>query len=198
VSDTERFSVLDATAGGKHIWHEEMKDADRVVFADRRTVDGLEHQPGWECAPDVLCDFRRLPFAAETFDLVCFDPPHRVNGDGMETLSGVIPQKYGELRAETWQSDLRDAFDELWRVLRPGGTLTLKWADSHKSHDDVLAQVSETPLFGVTTEKERAVVKWWAFHKPGAQPDLPRASSIAADGGTGCYSDTGTNRGESE
>ena len=159
------YSVLDATASGKHMWHEQMKDADNVVFADRRKVDGLEHQPGWSCNPDVLADTRHLPFKDSTFDLIAYDPPHRVTDGGMSQLSGVIEQKYGALRAETWQSDLSDSFDELWRVLRAGGTLTFKWADVHKSHDAVLNQLSQTPLYGTTTGKDRAIVKWWVFHK---------------------------------
>lgn len=159
--------VLDATAGGRHMWHDELKNAERVVYTDRRSVSKgeLEHQPGWSCVPDVLADNRNLPFVDGTFDLIAFDPPHRVTDGGMETLSGVIEQKYGALRAETWQSDLRESFLELWRVLRPGGTLTFKWADNHKSHTSVLACCSEAPLYGVTTQKDSAVVKWWVFHK---------------------------------
>jgi SAM-dependent methyltransferase len=179
-------SVLDATAGGRHMWHDEMKDADRVVYADRRRVQKgeLEHQPGWSCAPDVLADARNLPFASSSFDLIAFDPPHRVTDGGMKRLSGVIEQKYGALRAETWQSDLREAFGELWRVLRPGGTLTLKWADNHKSHDAVLACLSESPLYGVTTQKDDAVVKWWVFHKPRASEQATTRDKVAvADGG---------------
>lgn len=166
------YSVLDATAGGKHIWHRDMKDADRAVFADRRVVDGLELQPGWRCQPDVLADTRELPFRSDTFDLIAFDPPHRVTDGGMAQLSGVIEQKYGALRAETWQSDLAASFVELWRVLRPGGTLTFKWADIHKSHDAVLAQIGRTPLYGVNTEKERAETTWWVFHKPRQSANL--------------------------
>lgn len=160
-------SVLDATAGGKHIWHPESKDAERVVYADRRVVEPgeIDEQPRWSCAPDVLADYRELPFQADTFDLICFDPPHRVTDGGMEQLSGIIETKYGALRAETWQNDLKHSFAELWRVLCPGGTLTFKWADVHKSHDDVLAQLPESPLYGVTTEKKRSEVKWWVFHK---------------------------------
>lgn len=179
---TGSYSVLDATTGGKHIWHEEMTDADHVVFADRRVVDELELQPSWQCDPDVLCDFRRLPFEDETFDLVCFDPPHRVNEDGMEQLTGVVLRKYGALRAETWQGDLRAGFDELWRVLRPGGTLTMKWADETKGHDDVLGQIEQTPLFGVTTEKDRATVKWWVFHKGASGSDTLRPRGVTEVG----------------
>lgn len=160
-------SVLDATAGGRHIWNDEMKDADRVVFADRRRVDPgeIEQQPGWSCQPDVLTDTRELPFKSETFDLVSFDPPHRVTDGGMAQLSGIIETKYGALTAETWQRDIRLSFEELWRVLRPGGTLTLKWADEHKSHESVLSQLPEDPLYGTNTEKNGSTVKWWVFHK---------------------------------
>lgn len=160
--------VLDATAGGKHIWHGDMKDADRVVYADRRVVESgeLEEQPGWSCEPDVITDCRALPFKSGVFDLVCFDPPHRITDGGMSQLSGVIETKYGALRAETWQADLRDSFTELWRVLRPGGTLTLKWADTAKSNESVLGQLPETPLYGVSRAKGKGEVSWWVFHKP--------------------------------
>lgn len=181
-AEVGQYTVLDATAGGKHIWHEEMKDADQVVYADRRVVEEgeIEQQPGWACSPDVLADTRNLPFQSGAFDLVAFDPPHRVGEGGMTQLSGIIETKYGALRAETWQRDLRESFDELWRVLRPGGTLTFKWADEHKSHDEVLSQIDYTPLYGVMTEQKRSVVKWWVFHKHQQQePD----QLVAADGG---------------
>jgi len=158
--------VLDATTGGKHMWHADMKDCGRVVFADRRQVESLEHQPGWSCEPSVLTDTRQLPFKDESFSLIAYDPPHRVTDDGMTQLSGVIEQKYGALRVENWQADLSESFGELWRVLESGGTLTFKWADVHKSHQQVLDVLPETPLYGVTTEKDRAVTKWWVFHKP--------------------------------
>ncbi len=157
--------ILDATTGGKHIWHDEWKDSENVLFADRRQLEGLDHQEGWSCNPDVLLDARALPFKTETFDHIVFDPPHRVTDGGMQALSGVIEKKYGALRAETWQADLRAIFDELWRVLARAGTLTFKWADVHKSHSDVMNVLNRDPMYGVTTEKKRAVTKWWVFHK---------------------------------
>lgn len=161
------YSVLDATAGGRHIWHTDMKDADRAVYTDRRHVPPgeLERQPEWSVEPDVLADTRQLPFRSGAFDLIAFDPPHRITDGGMAQLSGIIETKYGALRAESWQADLQASFAELWRTLRPGGTLTFKWADTHKGHSEVLGQLKQTPLYGVTTGKDRAVVKWWVFHK---------------------------------
>ena len=159
--------VLDATTGGKHIWHGDSKDADGVVFADRRAEPEatIEQQPSWSVTPDVQADYRDLPFKSESFDLVCFDPPHRVSDGGMETISGIIETKYGALHAETWQADLRAAFDELWRVLRPGGTLTMKWNDAMRESGNVLDQLSETPLYGTNTAKVSTETKWWVFHK---------------------------------
>ena len=159
--------VLDATTGGKHIWHENSKNSDKVVFADRRVIDkgSIEQQPNWSVSPDVQADYRNLPFKSETFDLVCFDPPHRVTDGGMEQISGIIEKKYGALQAETWQSDLQDAFTELWRVLKSGGVLTMKWNDTNERNTDVLELLPESPLYGTNSKKVSTETQWWVFHK---------------------------------
>jgi SAM-dependent methyltransferase len=143
-----------------------MKDADRVVFVDRRNLpEGSdEHRPNWKVRPDIQADFRELPFSNNTFDLICFDPPHRVTDDGMELLSGPMERHYGALRAESWQSGLVDGFTELWRVLRDGGVLTLKWNDGDRSHEKVLDLLPETPLYGTNGTKGGSS-RWWVFHK---------------------------------
>lgn len=179
--------ILDATAGGRHIWHSEMQDADNVVFADRRRVQPgeIEQQEAWSVSPDVLADARQLPFPDDTFDLICFDPPHRIKDGGMTQLSGIIEKKYGALEAETWQADLKDSFNELWRVLRPGGSLTFKWADVHKTSEEVLAQIDQTPLYGTVDQgrSDRSGTKWWVFHKPQVRAREPHPEPAVADGG---------------
>jgi ubiquinone/menaquinone biosynthesis C-methylase UbiE len=158
--------VLDATTGGKHIWHGEMKDAERVVFVDRRTVQSgsIKQQENWSVLPDVQADFRELPFKSDTFDLICFDPPHRVTSGGMETISGIIEQKYGALCAETWQSDIVAGFKELWRVLDSGGVLTMKWNNATQRSSNVLELLPKTPLYGTNSDKGNTETKWWVFH----------------------------------
>jgi len=112
-------------------------------------------------------DFRDLPYADEEFNLVVFDPPHLMREDGMKQLTGYITKSYGTLNAETWQSDIAAGFDELWRVLRPGGSLVFKFADNAVDFQDVLSLAPRDPLFGTTTKKhDRTENRWFVFYKP--------------------------------
>ena len=50
-------------------------------------------------------DFRALPYADGTFNLVAFDPPHLVRAGSKSWLAA----KYGKL-GEDWREDLRRGF----------------------------------------------------------------------------------------
>jgi SAM-dependent methyltransferase len=155
------------------MWTDQYTEADRVLFQDMRIDHNEGRGPYWECVPEVQADTRAMPYQAGTFDLVTLDPPHVVSSDGMAGLTGWIEQKYGALTAETWQDDLRRAFDECWRVLRPGGVLTMKWADSHRDYQAVLDQLEQTPLFGTKTNNRPNGTRWFTFHKPRDQEGRP-------------------------
>jgi SAM-dependent methyltransferase len=169
--------ILDATCGGRSIWHPENKDRDDTLYIDRRQEDaGFQHadyddlnmNPGYEVAPDEQQDFRDLPYADAEFNLIVFDPPHAVRSDGMETLRGVVTKKYGALHAETWQADLEAGFNELFRVLKPGGTLVFKFADESADFDEVLSLAPTDPLFGTSVNDGTVETRWFVFHKPEA------------------------------
>ena len=150
--------ILDMTCGGRHMWFD--KAHDETVYADIRLepLGTIEQQPGWEVAPDVLCDWGDLPFPDATFDLVVFDPPHaHILNDS------IIGMKYGSLFGD-WKTTLRAGLLEGWRVTSASGTLVFKWAESAYSVGTVLSLVPElTPAFGHTTGKAGKTI-WVAFH----------------------------------
>ena len=53
--------------------------------------------------PDVVGDFRDMPFEDETFRLVVFDPPHLLHAGDDSWLA----KKYGVLNESTWREDIR-------------------------------------------------------------------------------------------
>lgn len=167
--ETVEEDILDATCGGRSIWLPGNKQNENTLYIDQREREpGFTGQEGrtFSVEPDEVQDFRDLPYDDESFSLVVFDPPHLIRKDGMEQLTGYITKSYGALHAETWQSDLRRGFEELWRVLKPAGTLVFKFADNDVDFRDVIDLAPVDPLFGTTTKKNSKVEnRWFVFHK---------------------------------
>jgi hypothetical protein len=163
--------ILDATCGGRSIWHPKNKDRKDTLYIDKR-----EKQPGFtgqegrtlSIEPDEVQDFRNLPYEDETFKLVIFDPPHVIKENGMKNLSGYVEKSYGALDAETWQHDLKQGFEELFRVLETGGTLVFKFADNAADFKEVLDLAPVDPLLGTMTKKTSSCEnRWFVFQKTG-------------------------------
>ena len=116
--------------------------------------------------PDVLMDFRLMPFADASFDLVVFDPPHLVRAGARSWLAA----KYGKL-SDNWRNDLRQGFIECLRVLKPTGTLIFKWNETQVPIAQVLELAPIAPLFGHLSGR-KGLTHWLVF-TPGTPPNHP-------------------------
>lgn len=152
--------ILDACCGGRTFWFDKEHPETLYIDNEPRPEGTCESMPNWNCTPDMVADFRDLPFEDDTFWHIVWDPPHLLNL--MKT--SIMRKKYGCLSAETWQKDLKMGFDELWRVLKPNGTLIFKWNEGSISVQKVLSLFPETPLYGHPTAKH-GKTKWMAFVK---------------------------------
>ena len=148
--------ILDPCCGSRMWWFD--KQDNRALFGDQRsetlTVTDRSHgrQDGTRTlsvSPDMLMDFRALPFADGSFRLVAFDPPHLVRAGPRSWLAA----KYGKL-GEDWRDDLRRGFAECFRVLEVGGVLVFKWNETQVKLREVLALTPHRPLFGNTSGKK--------------------------------------------
>jgi len=154
--------VLDACCGSRMFWFD--KKNPLTLFMDKRNfTDTLCDGRTLEVKPDVIADFREIPFQDESFYLVVFDPPHLCRAGQNSWLA----KKYGVLDSN-WKEDIAMGFLECMRVLKPNGTLVFKWNEEQISLSEILATISYKPLFGQRRSKTHFLV----FFKEDAQNDL--------------------------
>ena len=113
--------------------------------------------------PDIVADFRNIPFADDSFYLVLFDPPH------LKHLgqSSWLAKKYGRL-LPSWEDDIKQGFNECMRVLRPYGTLVFKWNEQQITASKIIDIIGQKPLFGHYSGKGGKTI-WMCFMKGGQQ-----------------------------
>ena len=138
------------TCGSRMFWFDK-NNKDTVYMDNRELTDTLCDGRKLEIRPDILGDFRSIPFKDDTFSLVVFDPPHLHKiGD-----NAWMAKKYGKL-TNTWPQDIEKGFDECMRVLKPNGTLVFKWNEEQIKLKQILDIIKYKPLFG----DKRAKTHW--------------------------------------
>jgi ubiquinone/menaquinone biosynthesis C-methylase UbiE len=147
--------ILDACCGSRMFWFD--KHHEDTVYMDVRNItDTLCDGRTLEVSPDLIADFRDMPFEDNSFYLVVFDPPHlKKVGE-----NAWLAKKYGRLD-ELWQFDIRQGFNECMRVLKPNGTLIFKWNEDQIPLQEVLDAIGYKPLFG----NKRSKTHWLVFMK---------------------------------
>ena len=153
------MKILDVCCGSKMFWYDKeephttfMDIRDEVLaYTDRDVVREVKINP------DLVADFRDIPFADNSFDLVVFDPPHLIHVGGNSWLA----KKYGKLDKKTWPQDLKLGFDECMRVLKPNGTMLFKWNEEQIKTKDVFEAFGQQPILG----DKRSKTRWSVFIK---------------------------------
>lgn len=150
--------ILDACCGSRMFWFD--KSNPNVLFMDIRN-DTYHSTNGThtDIKPDIVGDFRQMPFEDGTFNLVVFDPPHRTDNSDNHWMA----HQYGQL-LPTWETDIRRGVEECLRVLKIGGTLIFKWHEKNIRVSKILAILPIKPLFGHKSGK-RSDTHWMAFMK---------------------------------
>ena len=148
--------ILDACCGSRMFWFD--KENENTVFMDNRKIDTkLCDGRRLVIKPDLIADFKDIPFEDNTFYIVVFDPPHLKQAGENSWLA----KKYGTLDKQTWPQDIQQGFNECMRVLKPNGTLIFKWNEEQIKLKDILKVIEYKPLFG----NKRAKTHWILFMK---------------------------------
>ena len=134
--------ILDACCGSRMCWFD--KNYPDAIYMDNREIDTkLCDGRQLLVKPDIVADFRNMPYQDDTFYLVLFDPPH-LQKAGKDSW---LAQKYG-LLSGNWQEDIKQGFVECMRVLKPNGVLILKWCEEQITTAEILRLLDVRPLFG--------------------------------------------------
>lgn len=142
VAQGDDMKVLDACCGSRMFWFD--KEFEDAVFMDKRTLETtLCDGRSLNVNPDVIGDFRNMPFKDESFHLVIFDPPHLLH----------------------WQQDIKQGLEECWRVLKPNGTMIFKWNEEQVSFSMVKKLLPSKLIIG----QRRGKTIWLVFFKSGSE-----------------------------
>lgn len=150
-------TIIDVCCGSKMFWFN--RNHPEAVYMDIRELeDTLCDGRKLIIKPDIIGDFKDIPYPDNTFKLAVFDPPHLIRAGEKSWLA----KKYGIL-PENWQSEIKQGFDECMRVLEPHGILIFKWNEDQIKTKEVLSAIGQLPLFG----DRRAKTHWMVFMKNG-------------------------------
>tara|TARA_R100000808_G_C2147665_1_gene155689 strand:+ start:2031 stop:2507 length:477 start_codon:yes stop_codon:yes gene_type:complete len=151
--------ILDVCCGGRMMWFD--KNNKNTLYCDIREVEKgvIESCPNWECKPDIIADYKDLPFNNNSFKLIVWDIPHIIKDSG-----GLINVKYGHL-GNNWEEDTKKAFDCIWSKLDIHGTLIFKYSDIDIPVNKMLKLFPQKALFGTRTKKSVNSTYWIVFFK---------------------------------
>lgn len=113
----DSLRALEACCGHRREWHREKPR--RTTFGDLLI----------DVRPEVVLDFKALPFREDSFDVIFFDPPHLIRSEKWNQLSDrYLHFGHWETRRQ-WEEALDAVNSEFARVARSGAVLHVKIID---------------------------------------------------------------------
>lgn len=161
--DKNKF-ILDVCCGCRQFWFD--KKHKNTIYMDLRQEEkGFQDaRPNKEINPDIIGDFRQIPYPENTFKLVIMDPPHIIADGPLFRMT----KEYGWLEQDTWFEDIRQGVAECMRVLQPYGILIFKWNEASIKRVAVLEAIKYKPLIGHPV-LSKIGTHWFTFMKT---PDI--------------------------
>ncbi|EFQ8242032.1 class I SAM-dependent methyltransferase [Listeria monocytogenes] len=153
------MKILDVCCGSRMFWFDK-KNKD-TIYMDIRSEQFEVYGKKINVSPDIIGDFRSIPFENGIFDHVVFDPPH-LKWAGKDS---IMKAQYGQLDKDTWKEDIAQGFHECMRVLKTSGTLVFKWSDCQVNVKGILEAIPYKPLYG----NQRGTTHWIVFAKEEAE-----------------------------
>jgi hypothetical protein len=153
--------ILDACCGGRQMWFDKYNK--NTIYMDIREEKkgAIKLQPNWCVTPDIIGDYRNIPFKDKSFKLIIWDIPHTLG----KKINGIIQRKYGYLDRDTYEEDLKNGFINIWRMLDDYGILEFKYAVISIPVKEILNLFPQKPLFGTVTKKGVNTTFWFCFMK---------------------------------
>lgn len=132
--------IIDVCCGSR-MFHFD-KNNPNIVFMDKRQhEETLCDGRTLKVNPDIVADFKKIPFGDNSFSLVIFDPPHLLKVGEKSWLC----KKYGKLPKD-WRNEIGQGFKECFRILKPNGTLIFKWATRDITLKQILDVIEIRPI----------------------------------------------------
>jgi len=152
--------ILDVCCGPRCFWFNKHRE-DTIYMDNRREPKGfIDNRENRFIEPDILADFRAIPFPDNSFKLVIMDPPHIISKNNSCRMTKI----YGCLNKDTWKEDIGKGFREAWRVLEPYGILIFKWSECSVKRKELLEIIGKEPLIG-HPNGSKIPTHWFCFMK---------------------------------
>lgn len=151
--------ILDACCWWRMFWFD--KNNPLVDFMDNRELSewSIKQRMNFTIKPDIVADFRYMPFKDNIYDLVVMDPPHLKHLGSTSWMA----KKYGKL-SEDWREDIKLWFDECMRVLKKWGIMIFKRNETEIKLYEVLKVIITKPLFWTKSWRHGKTI-WLCFIK---------------------------------